>query len=89
MLTTIRYELQTLLKDLLPKAEWGNKNSVLLPSFVDISNQALTEIPEKIFEMNKLQTLYLHLNQIDKIPNDITKLTNLQVLYLSNNSLNV
>jgi len=82
-----RYEIQQLLKDFLPPAEWGAKNTVLLPSFVDLSNQSLTEIPYKVFEMDHLQTLYLHLNSIEKISDSITKLTNLQVLYLNQNKL--
>jgi len=82
-----RYAIQQLLKDYLPPAEFGAKNTVLLPSFVDLSNQKLNEIPSKIFDMVNLQTLYLHLNNISKIPDEITKLTKLQVLYLNQNSL--
>jgi len=80
-----RYALQQLLKDLLSSANSKHKNSVILPSFVDLSNQQLTEVPENIFEMPKLQTLYLHFNNIDKLPEAISKLTNLQVLYLNQN----
>jgi len=82
-----RYELQQLLKDYLPAAPWGGKSSVVLPSFVDISNQQLAQIPSQVFDMANLQTLYLHMNQVDEIPDVITKLTNLQVLYLNQNKL--
>eukprot|EP01119_Soliformovum_irregulare_P010372 TRINITY_DN2546_c3_g1_i1.p1 TRINITY_DN2546_c3_g1~~TRINITY_DN2546_c3_g1_i1.p1 ORF type:complete len:537 (+),score=230.06 TRINITY_DN2546_c3_g1_i1:59-1669(+) len=82
-----RYEIQKLLKDLLPPAQFGGKNSVLLPSFVDLSDQKLVEIPREVFNMKKLQTLYLHMNEIETIPDDIFNLDQLQVLYLNQNKL--
>jgi len=81
-----RYEIQNLLKDFLPPVDPSIKTAtVLLPSFVDLSNQKLTQIPDFVFGMHKLQTLYLHANQLDSIPDAILKLTNLQVLYLNQN----
>lgn len=62
-----RYEIQNLLKDFLPSVDLNNKTTtVMLPSFVDLSNQKLTEIPESVFNMTQLQTLYLHFNQIER-----------------------
>jgi len=81
-----RYQIQQLLKDYLPGAE-GVKNAVMLPSFIDLSNQHLNEIPTEIFDMTNVQTLYLHFNNITHIPEAITKLTKLQVLYLNQNQL--
>jgi len=83
----IRYQLQSLLKEFFP-VDSKYKNAVILPSFVDLSNQQLSEIPEQILNMTGLQTLYIHFNKIDRIPDNLTQLSNLQVLYLNQNNLN-
>lgn len=60
----IRYTIQNLLKEFLPAPDPKYKNSVILPSFVDLSNQQLTAVPDFILEMKGIQTLYLHFNQV-------------------------
>lgn len=81
----IRYEIQNLLKDLLPIHTGSHKGAILLPSFADFSNQQLTSIPPEILKNTSLQTLYLHCNQLSSLPPEITQLQQLQVLYLNQN----
>jgi internalin A len=50
------------------------------------SNQFSTLSPE-IFQLTKLQTLWLDSNQLTALPTEIAQLTELQALYLDNNQL--
>lgn len=54
---------------------------------LNLTSKGLTEFPESIRKMVKLQTLMLGGNQIKKIPDWICELQNLKRLYLHNNSI--
>ncbi|MDZ8093901.1 MAG: COR domain-containing protein [Nostoc sp. DedQUE05] len=54
---------------------------------LDLSNMRLTEIPEAIASLTRLQELNLSNNQLTQLPKAIASLTGLQELYLDNNQL--
>jgi internalin A len=54
---------------------------------LDLSNFALTMVPEEIAQLTDLRSLSLNNNQLTSLPNAITQLTNLQTLDLSFNQL--
>lgn len=54
---------------------------------MDISQNRITELPENIGEMNKLETLFIYENRIKIIPKSIGHLRSLRQLYASNNLL--
>jgi len=71
-------------------------------TYLDLSNNQLTNLPESITELSSLARLYLSNNQLTSLPESITKLSNLTRLdlpesitklpnltwlYLSNNPL--
>lgn len=55
--------------------------------FVDFPNMGLTELPESIVQIPKLQTLFLDRNQLSKLPEVIRHLKNLESLYIRENPL--
>jgi internalin A len=54
---------------------------------LDLSLNSLTELPESIGQLTRLQGLYLYKNQLASLPEVIGQLTRLQVLDLNNNQL--
>lgn len=59
-----------------------NKKTVL-----ELDNKGLTELPDILFNLTKLEKLYLHNNYLRKIPKQIQKLSNLEILSLGKNQL--
>lgn len=43
---------------------------------VNLSNNSFTEFPSQLFEMEKIETLILEGNRIEKVPNEIRRLKN-------------
>eukprot|EP01119_Soliformovum_irregulare_P026177 TRINITY_DN9925_c0_g1_i1.p1 TRINITY_DN9925_c0_g1~~TRINITY_DN9925_c0_g1_i1.p1 ORF type:complete len:479 (-),score=119.57 TRINITY_DN9925_c0_g1_i1:1239-2675(-) len=54
---------------------------------LDLSNMNLTEIPQEVFQMTRLEELRLENNQIRELPSDIRKLQRLNRLVLSQNQI--
>jgi internalin A len=54
---------------------------------LDLSLLALTEIPEKVFELSQLKSLKLSFNKISEVPREIGKLVQLKILNFSYNLL--
>ena len=63
------------------KQAYKNESTHLNLSFED-----LTEIPEEVYELTNLETLYLKNNNISKIEG-LEKLTNLKLLSLDDNKI--
>jgi len=64
------------------------EKSVLLASFVDCSDQQLSEIPKSLSALkDTLQTLYVHGNALTSLPEDIDQFKHLQVLYVNGNKI--
>ncbi|MBU2928202.1 COR domain-containing protein [Winogradskyella psychrotolerans] len=55
---------------------------------LDVVNNALTHIPEKLSELSKLNTLYFFTNQITEIPDEVLFMKSLKKLDIHNNPLN-
>ena len=68
-------------KERIRKAK--DENSTVL----DLGHCNLETIPDEIFELINLQTLYLSRNKLKSLPSDIGKLVNLQRLFLNGNKL--
>lgn len=47
----------------------------------------LAELPESLFELTQLKTLYLHQNRLTELPDEICQLTELRELHLDGNQL--
>ena len=56
-------------------------------TLICIQNNKFQEIPEILYELDKLKHLNMHGNYLSRIPADITKLRNLARLYLGDNDL--
>jgi leucine-rich repeat protein SHOC2 len=56
-----------------------------LSALVDSNANEISELPEQIGKLTKLQTLILNSNKLTTLPNGIIKLTDLEVLDLSIN----
>lgn len=69
-------------KPTIEERQWLNQID-----YVDFSGMGLTELPESIVQLPKLQTLYLYRNQLSKLPEVIQHLTNLDDLYIEGNPL--
>jgi GTPase SAR1 family protein len=54
---------------------------------LDLSELALTALPEQLGQLGNLQTLYLADNQLTALPEQLGQLGNLQILYLADNQL--
>lgn len=54
---------------------------------LDLSQLALTQVPEELLQLRQLTELYLNNNQIIHLPADIGKLTALRILDLSHNQI--
>jgi internalin A len=59
-----------------------NRNNTL-----NLSNQALTELPESITQLSQLQSLMLDGNRLTTLPESLARLSQLQLLSLINNRL--
>ena len=56
-------------------------------TYLDLSNNGLTELPQEISKLVSVQYLNLDINQLSTLPLEITKLLNLKWLRLDNNRL--
>lgn len=56
-------------------------------TWLDLSFQGLTELPQELFQLTNLTTLYLWGNQLNSLPPELFQLTNLTLLDLSGNQL--
>lgn len=54
---------------------------------LNLCGLGLTEVPNEVFELTTLETLYLDWNDITIIPENISKLTNLKTLDLGENNI--
>ncbi len=61
---------------------YDNKNV-----FLSLSELSLPHLPESLFNLTNLQTLYISRNQLTTIPESIGNLNNLQILDISRNQL--
>lgn len=56
-------------------------------TFLDLNKCFNNNIPESVFKIKSLKTLFLFNNQMNTIPNDIINLKNLEILSLADNNL--
>jgi len=54
---------------------------------ISINNGGLEELPDQIFQLTKLKSLYLNQNKIKILPDSMGTLRELEILFLSNNNL--
>ncbi|MBA7671768.1 hypothetical protein ES703_79931 [subsurface metagenome] len=54
---------------------------------IAINNGRLKELPDQIFQLTKLKSLYLNKNKIKTLPDSMGNLRELKILFLSNNNL--
>ena len=54
---------------------------------LDLSNLNLTSLPDSLFRLTNLESLYLHTNQISAIPDSLAQLANLHNLNLRDNQI--
>jgi Leucine-rich repeat (LRR) protein len=68
---------------------WMKENNALLRKItsLEVWGRELSHMPKQIIQLQQLQYLYLHYNQITQIPSDIGQLQQLQRLYLYNNQI--
>lgn len=62
-------------------------NRLIFLEELNLSGNALTEIPPFIFNLPRLRVLHLAENKITKVPSQIAQLTQLERLYLGQNQL--
>ena len=54
---------------------------------LNISNNKLTELPQKIFKLTSIHTFYCNLNQLTALPKEIGQLKSLYIFYCNSNQL--
>ena len=67
--------------------EYGDFNLFPRITYLDLSNKGLTEIPESIGKLEKLERLHLNDNKLSSLPESIGNLVRLYELTLNNNQL--
>ena len=65
----------------------GTDYDIATTTYIDLSDENLTSIPDSIILLVNLQRLYLYHNRITNIPDSISSLVNLQRLYLHVNHI--
>lgn len=56
-------------------------------TFLDLSSNHLTELPEELGDLERLESLLLFQNELKELPKSLGKLVNLRTLWFGNNKI--